>query len=285
MATGSCLCGSVRYEVAGPFDMMAHCHCSMCRKHHGAMFATFVSAPLQGFRWQAGEEGIAVYQSSDTGHRPFCRRCGSVTPMLMPAIGIVFLFPGNLEGDLGIRPQMHIFAASRAAWFPITDALPQHAAYPPQFVGGSEVARPPPPLLKPGIAQGSCLCGQVAWEFTGLPERVQNCHCTRCRRARSAAFGTNAFYKKEQLEWKRGQEQVVNYALPDAKRFGQAFCGHCGGKVPRVVESTGYVVAPCGSLDDAPGLSPIGNCFAGSKADWYEITDGLPQWEAYPARP
>lgn len=249
------------------------------------MFATFVSAPVQGFRWKSGEDRVAVYQSSDNGHRPFCRRCGSVAPMLMPAVGIVFLFPGNLEGDLGIRPQMHIFAASRAGWFPITDALPQHAGYPPQFVGGTEVARPPAPLLKPGIAQGSCLCGQVAWEFTGLPERVQNCHCTRCRRARSAAFGTNAFYKKEQLAWIRGHDQVVDYALPDAKRFGQAFCGQCGGKVPRVVESTGYIVAPCGSLDDAPGLSPIGNCFASSKADWYEITDGLPQWEAYPARP
>ncbi len=247
------------------------------------MFVTFLSAPIAGFRWISGEDGVAVYRSSDEGHRPFCRQCGSVTPMVMPGMGLVFLMAGNLEGDPGIRPQMHIFAGSRASWFPITDALPQHAGYPPQFGGGVGVARPVPPVL-PGVTQGSCLCGEVAWEFTGRPERVQNCHCTRCRRARSAAHATNAFYKKEQLVWTRGHDRVVSYALPGAKRFGQSFCSQCGGKVPRVVESTGYVVAPCGSLDDSPGMLPAGHVFATSKAEWFEITDDLPQWEGYPAR-
>lgn len=283
MVTGTCLCGSVRYEVAGPFDMMAHCHCSMCRKHHGAMFSTFVAAPLEGFRYVAGEELIQVYQSSDEGRRPFCGRCGSVAPTIMKELELVLLPAGNLDGDLGVRPQMHMFAASRAGWFPITDALPQHAGFPPQFGGGDGVARPVPPVL-PGVTQGSCLCSSVAWEFAGPPERIQNCHCSRCRRARSAAHGTNAFYKKEQLTWTRGHEQVLSYALPGAKRFGQDFCTRCGGKVPRVVESTGYVVAPCGSLDDSPALAPAGHVFATSKAAWFEITDGLPQWEGYPAR-
>jgi hypothetical protein len=31
-------------------------------------------------------------------------------------------------------------------------------------------------------------------------------------------------------------------------------------------------------------MKPLGNIFATSKAPWYEITDGLPEWEAYPAR-
>ena len=50
MVTGSCFCGTVRYEVSGPFESMVNCHCSMCRKHHGAGFATYVSAPLKRFR-------------------------------------------------------------------------------------------------------------------------------------------------------------------------------------------------------------------------------------------
>ncbi len=284
MNRGSCLCGVVSYEAAGPFDMMAHCHCSMCRKHHGAMFATFLCAPLAGFRWtSSGEDGVVVYQSSDNGHRPFCGRCGSVVPMLMKEMDLVFLLAGNLDGDPGIRPEMHIFAASRASWFPITDSLPQHAGHPPQFGGGEEVDRPVPPL-KPGVAQGSCLCNAVDWELSGQCERMQNCHCSRCRRARSAAFATNAFYKKDRLAWTRGHEEVASYSLPHAKRFGQDFCRICGSPVPRVVESTGYVVVPCGGLDSSPGIGPAGNVFATSKAPWFEITDGLPQWEGYPAR-
>jgi hypothetical protein len=49
------------------------------------------------------------------------------------------------------------------------------------------------------------------------------------------------------------------------------------------VQSTGYVVVPCGSLDGGPGRPPRGHIFTGSKAPWYEITDGLPQWEMLPA--
>jgi hypothetical protein len=117
-----------------------------------------------------------------------------------------------------------------------------------------------------------------------LAERVQNCHCRRCRRARSAAHGTNAFYKREQLTWLRGEAEVTRYSLPDAKYFGQDFCRHCGSPVPRVVEATGYVVVPGGSFDSPLPAPPLGHVFASSKADWFEITDGLPQWEAYPAR-
>jgi hypothetical protein len=283
MVTGTCLCGSVRYEVSGPFDMMAHCHCSMCRKHHGAMFSTFVAAPLAGFRYTAGEELIQVFQSSEQGRRPFCSRCGSVTPTIMKDLDLVLLPAGNLQDVPGARPQMHMFAASRASWFPITDALPQHAGFPPQFGGGDGIARPVPPAL-PGITQGSCLCSAIAWEFTGQPERVQNCHCSRCRRARSAAHATNAFYKAEQLAWVRGQDDIRSFSLPDAKYFGQDFCRHCGSPVARVVQATGRVVAPCGGFDTALSTLPLGHVFATSKAGWYEITDGLPQWEAYPAR-
>src|SRR5688572_17400839 len=56
MTIGACLCGTVRYELDGPFTMMMHCHCSMCRKHHGAPFATFVAAAHSGFRWRSGED-------------------------------------------------------------------------------------------------------------------------------------------------------------------------------------------------------------------------------------
>ncbi len=40
---GGCLCGRVRYEVAGPLANADHCHCSMCRRQHGAAFAAISS--------------------------------------------------------------------------------------------------------------------------------------------------------------------------------------------------------------------------------------------------
>jgi hypothetical protein len=282
MNRGSCLCGAVQFE-SGPFDSMVHCHCSMCRKHHGAMFATFLTAPREGFRWLAGEDEIVVYRSSQRGLRPFCRICGSVVPSLLPDWpSILFVPAGNLEADPGRRPELHMFVASRAPWFPITDSLPQHAAFPPQF-GDGETVDNPPPKPRPGVMQGRCLCGDIAWELAGPPELAQNCHCSRCRRARSAAHATNAFFKREQLTWTRGEDKLTSYALPGAKRFGQDFCRRCGSPVPRVVTSTGYVVVPCGSLDSPLEKGPRGHIFTGSKAPWFEITGSLPQWETLPA--
>ena len=282
MNRGSCLCGSVQYE-AGSFDSMVHCHCSMCRKHHGAMFATFLMGDTESFRWLAGEDLIHTYRSSSRGLRPFCRTCGSVVPTVLPEVGVAFVPAGNLEGDPGRRPEFHMFASSGAPWFPITDALPQSDSFPPGFEDGETVENPALSPAPPDTARGRCLCGDVAFELAGQPDFVQNCHCSRCRRARSAAHATNAFFKREQLRWIRGDDCVENFALPRAKRFGQAFCRRCGSAVPRVVASTGYVVVPCGGLDDPPGRLPRGHIFMGSKAEWYEVTDSLPRWDELPA--
>ena len=75
--TGSCLCGTLKYEIEGPFTMMMSCHCSMCRKHHGAPFATFAGAPLASFRWISGENEMKSFASSSNGKRSFCGTCGS----------------------------------------------------------------------------------------------------------------------------------------------------------------------------------------------------------------
>ena len=131
MAEGRCLCGSVRYTVEGPYTGMINCHCSMCRKHHGGAFATFVTAPLEQFKWLSGETNVANYESSPGGGRAFCKVCGSIAPAAAPEHGIVFIAAGNLDGELGMTPQMNIFAGSKAPWYEILDSLPQHQEFPP----------------------------------------------------------------------------------------------------------------------------------------------------------
>jgi hypothetical protein len=280
MALGACLCGAVRYELAGPFTILTHCHCSMCRKHHGALFATFAAAAHAGFRWLSGEGESVSYRSSEHGVRSFCRHCGSVSPTLMPDLGLAFAPAGNLEGELGLKPQAHMFVASKAAWFTITDSLPQHAGMPPEFGGGMGVPRPSV-AQREGVADGSCLCGEVAYELRA-PLRMYHCHCSRCRRARSAAHTTNVFAKLDDFAFTRGADRVVQYKVPEAVRFGVAFCSTCGGKVPRVSRERGVVVAPVGALDTDPLMRPQAHIYVASKAPWFDITDDLPQYAEMP---
>lgn len=281
MTQGTCLCGSVRYAVDAPFEMMLHCHCSMCRKHHGAMFATFVSAPLAAFRWLGGEDAIAQHRSSEQGVRSFCTQCGSVAPQPMPELGVVILPAGNLEGDPGIRPQGHIFVGSKAPWYTITDSLPQHDAYPPELGGGSGVPRAD---VQPraGVVEGGCLCGDVAYEMTGAPLRVMNCHCSRCRRGRSAAHATNLFVSLDGFRWTRGESLVARYRVPEARAFSVAFCTRCGAGAPSVARERAWAVVPVGCLDADPGMRAQAHIFVGSKASWFEITDDIPRFAELP---
>jgi len=280
MSKGRCLCGTVNYALDGPFSAMVHCHCSMCRKHHGTGFATFVAGPIAGFRWTSGEDRLVRYRSSPNGVRTFCSVCGSAGPTTMPEIGIAAAPAASLEGDLGIKPQGHIFVGSKAPWDPITDSLPQFEAYPPGL--GFEGVPRPTVTPRAGITEGSCLCGEIDYEITGAPARMMNCHCSRCRLGRAAAHATNAFFKLDEFRWVRGAALVVDYKVPDARFHAAAFCSRCGGKVPRTSPDRGIVIVPAGSLDTDPGMRAQAHIFVTNKAPWFDITGSLPQFPEMP---
>jgi hypothetical protein len=124
----------------------------------------------------------------------------------------------------------------------------------------------------------------MAWEVEGAPSMMFHCHCSRCRRARSAAHATNAFYRLSQFRWIRGEELAGSFQPPDAQRFTQVFCRRCGGIGPRLVPESDAVVLPAGAMDGPPGRAVDAHIFVGSKAPWDAITDALPQFEERPTR-
>jgi len=133
MIRGSCLCGEVRFEIGGTLSDASHCHCSMCRKAHGAAFGTYAAAQAADFRVVSGEERITRYRSSAGIARTFCARCGSSLQWLRESKpDVVDVALGVLDDDPGVRPARHIFVGSKAPWHEIIDHLPQHATYPPR---------------------------------------------------------------------------------------------------------------------------------------------------------
>jgi hypothetical protein len=278
---GTCLCGTLRYEITGPLVDMVHCHCSRCRKQQGAPFATIGVVAIGDLRWLAGEQEVARYAAAPGGPRHFCPRCGSPAPIALPPLGLAFIPVGTLEGDTDMRPQAHMFVGSKSSWHTITDALPQHEAYSPRFGGGVGLPDPEPLQATAGHIAGSCLCGEVAYEFE-KPVALFQCHCGRCRKSRGSAHGANLFCKLEDFRWKRGADQVVDFQLPSARFYGVAFCGNCGASVPRISLGRGIVVIPASGLDTDSGLTPAAHIFVESKAPWFEITDDLPQFPEGP---
>lgn len=279
MTKSRCLCGAVRWTAAGPFQFMSHCHCSRCRKAHGTPFATYVAAPVDGLSL-TGAEHVARYESSPKFFRPFCTRCGSVTPGDAWR-GLVFLPAGCLEDDPAERPSAHIFVGSKAPWYEIPDALPQFEAYPPGTDVAAQPDRPPPDPPGPS-PRGSCLCGGVAFVVDATPFLARYCHCSRCRQARGAACAANMLTRVEDVRFTRGADLVASYKLPEAKFFTQAFCRSCGSPAPRLDHGRQRAVVPMGALDDDPGIRPSEHIWTGSKAPWFEIADGLAQHPGAP---
>ena len=128
---GGCLCGSIRYEIRAPLANVENCHCSMCRKAHGAAFGTYARVQKTDFVLVSGAEDIASYQSSPEVTRTFCRRCGSTLQFIRSTRPNTFaLALGTLDDDPGVHPSMHIYIESKAPWLDINDGLPQHVGRP-----------------------------------------------------------------------------------------------------------------------------------------------------------
>lgn len=127
--TGQCLCGSVKYSVDKLEANMGNCHCTMCRKFHGAAYATYAQAKSENFHWISGEDSIKNYIGENGTVRKFCSECGS-SLIFQDDINdyheIVHFAAGTLNTDIEVKPNVHIYMESKANWFEVEDDLPKH---------------------------------------------------------------------------------------------------------------------------------------------------------------
>ena len=131
MMKGHCECGAVGFEIEGPINDFSHCHCSQCRRMHGAAYATFAGVGLAGFRYTEGESLVSRYDSSDTHQRFFCSVCGSnIGVTLDTEPEEMYVSMSAIEGDPPRPEGYHIFVGSKAPWHEIADKLEQHETFP-----------------------------------------------------------------------------------------------------------------------------------------------------------
>jgi hypothetical protein len=133
--TGSCLCGSVKYEITGEPKRFFHCHCSRCRKATGTGHASNILVKPQSARWTVGEELLRSYKVPEAKRftRFFCGNCGSSLPRVAPDLSVAVIPAGSLDCVPEIQPQGRIFWDSRAEWSCGGDGLPTFEGYPPDF--------------------------------------------------------------------------------------------------------------------------------------------------------
>lgn len=121
---GECLCGAVRFEVAPPTRWCLHCHCTLCRKAHGAPFVTWFGVGKDRLRLTRGETTVRWRESSDHGRRAFCNACGSQlffeSTRWPDQIDIARAL---VDGPIDREPSAHVHLSSKVDWVEIDDAL------------------------------------------------------------------------------------------------------------------------------------------------------------------
>ena len=138
----------------------------MCRKAHGAAFATFGGAAPEDFGMLRGEGLARRYRSSPRGARYFCPRCGSIVPSVTPGKPVAIPL-GNIAEDpiARVRRRTSSSARRRRGTTSPTTCRSSRNIRPSFGFDTSTTRRPPRSAPTPGATGGSCLCGAVSFEY------------------------------------------------------------------------------------------------------------------------
>lgn len=250
---GSCLCGSVVFEVTPPLRDAVACHCRQCRKVSGHYWAA-ASVPLVAFRVVRGER-LAWYRSSPTATRGFCGVCGATLFWKPDGEDRMSFSAGALQGPTRLRVSEHIF---------IEDAGDYYAPDGP----------PPVPTPAPPMLRASCLCGGVRFTVPGPKgSGITACHCTQCRKL-SGHYAASFDVDEAQLHFETNGT-VAEYATVAGAQRG--FCIACGSSL-YFRDADGSLAVEAGAVDGPTGCSVIRHVFVADRGDYYTLDDGLPQY-------
>jgi hypothetical protein len=128
--------------------------------------------------------------------------------------------------------------------------------------------------------KGSCLCGDIRFQVDGPINDIIYCHCSLCRKAQGSAFAANANVAKKDFRLLNGMRGLTGYeARPGETKY---FCASCGSPIMSLNSARPDTVRiRLGTIESDITERPGCHIFVGSKANWEQITDDLPQYDEY----
>lgn len=120
--TGGCQCGRVRYRVEGEMFGAHFCHCRMCQRAVGNVFAALFGAKRSDVSFSGDP---AIFQSSSVAERGFCRDCGTPLTFAYKTSPNLNLTIGSLDHPEAAPIGIHYGVESRVPWLKLCDGLPE----------------------------------------------------------------------------------------------------------------------------------------------------------------
>jgi hypothetical protein len=130
------------------------------------------------------------------------------------------------------------------------------------------------------MLKGSCLCGKIQYQYSGDLNEISMCHCEQCRKAQGSAFVAVAPIQSSLFFILTGQEYIKEYRSSPGKV--RAFCQECGSPLYSARDDQPDVKRlRLGTLDTSVTVEHRYHIFVKSKAPWFDIKDGLPQFQEF----
>jgi len=117
---GGCLCGNIRYRVAGPPMRTPVCHCTFCQRRTGTAFAIEPFFETANIAFSGGQPQ-AYRHVSDESKRwieiEFCPRCGTNIGFTLERWpGQYSIAGGTFDDPNWFKVDRHIWTRSMVSW-------------------------------------------------------------------------------------------------------------------------------------------------------------------------
>jgi hypothetical protein len=126
--TGGCQCGAVRYAMHMAPAQSHYCHCRMCQRATGNLFAALAGATKDKLEWTRGAP--TFFASSSLARRGFCAACGTPLTFAYDESKWIYVTIGSLDDPSCAHPEKHYGIESQVHWLKIEDALPREPTKP-----------------------------------------------------------------------------------------------------------------------------------------------------------
>jgi hypothetical protein len=124
------------------------------------------------------------------------------------------------------------------------------------------------------VHTGKCLCGAVNFRAEDLAD-IWYCHCAQCR----VLTGHYLAACRTTTDKLTVSGEVVWAHHSGKSEHGR--CTLCGSLLFWATKGSQYVSVLPGALENTDGIAVRGHIYVTEKGDYYEITDGLPQFGRY----
>jgi hypothetical protein len=121
--TGGCQCGAVRYALSMKPVGTHFCHCRMCQRAVGNVFATLAPVHRDKVRWT--HAAPSMFRSSSAAQRGFCDKCGTPLTFGYDKSKWLCVTVGSLDDPTLVKPTVHYGIESQLHWLHLHEELPR----------------------------------------------------------------------------------------------------------------------------------------------------------------